>query len=847
MACMWAGQHRKAYPAGARFQAARTPLRVSSAMASLAAAIFASGIEAVAAAPLAGAGSVVEGLGRYVNPHTAIALAGVVGLILALTVTAIGLLRERQRSRAAMAAATVELERLRRRCDSHAIILAGEPQVIVSWPEREAEPVVEGDLGAILPGVSRQSVLAFGSWLSPAHAQALDGAISVLKERGERFHLDIRDTTGRYFEADGRVIGEQAVLRLREMTGEKRDVSRLRDALTTARGDLAALRTMLDAMPQPIWLRDREGGLIWVNMAYAAAVGAADGAEVVARQIEILDHETVAAARRETQESGVYEGRVSPVVAGRKLMLDVVQSRGGGGSAGMAYDVAPLEAAQADLRQLREAHARTFDRLTTAVAIFDASRKLVFYNTSYRQLWALDEGFLASAPADGEVLERLRARRRLPEQADFRKWKNELHIAYDKPDTQEHWWYLPDGRTLRVVLNPNPQGGVTYLFDDVSERFRLESRYNALMRMQGETLDSLREGVAVFGSDGRLRLSNPAFSDLWEMGDELIADHPHIDAIATHSRPLTTDDSLWDGICAAVAGMHDKRTRRMVRLLRTDGSVVDCAVAPLPDGVTLLTFTDMTDSVKAERALLEKNEALEKAARLRDDFVHHVSYELRSPLTSTIGFAQLLGEETVGPLNDKQREYASHITRSSEAVLALINDILDLASIDGGTIELDVGEVDVAETVAGAIRGLGDRLAEKNVRLEVDVPVETGSFSGDAKRVRQVLYNLLSNSVAFSAAGEVVTIRARRSEAEVLVSVSDFGPPFAAEHEDGVVDRPDAIANGRQRRMGLGLSLVRSFVELHGGRVDVSSLAGERTRVTCAFPVRRPSAREAAA
>jgi PAS domain-containing protein len=121
----------------------------------------------------------------------------------------------------------------------------------------------------------------------------------------------------------------------------------------------------------------------------------------------------------------------------------------------------------------------------------------------------------------GEI-ERLRAERRLPEQADFRSWKAGLHEAYQSTETSEQVWYLPDRRMLRVVITPNSQGGVTYLFDDVTDSYRLQTQYRALVTVQGETLDALREGVAVFGADGRLKLANVAFSQLWSLDHEAI-------------------------------------------------------------------------------------------------------------------------------------------------------------------------------------------------------------------------------------------------------------------------------------------------------------------------------------
>jgi signal transduction histidine kinase len=269
-----------------------------------------------------------------------------------------------------------------------------------------------------------------------------------------------------------------------------------------------------------------------------------------------------------------------------------------------------------------------------------------------------------------------------------------------------------------------------------------------------------------------------------------------------------------------------------------DGTVLDCAAQPLPEGATLLTLIDVTDSVNVERALTEKNEALEKAAQLRDTFVHHVSYELRSPLTNIIGFTQLLGDETVGALNERQREYSDHIMRSSAALLVIINDILDLASIDAGSLELQREDVDVQATIEAAVRGIEDRLAESSITLALDVPEDIGSVHADAKRVRQILFNLLSNAVGFSDAGQRVEVRARRTGQELLLSVRDFGRGMPPEIAESVFNRFESHTLGtRHRGVGLGLSIVRSFVELHGGRVQLETAPGDGTCVTCTFPV----------
>ena len=359
------------------------------------------------------------------------------------------------------------------------------------------------------------------------------------------------------------------------------------------------------------------------------------------------------------------------------------------------------------------------------------------------------------------MIETLRAARKLPEEQDFRQWKAQLHEAYRAIEPQEHTWHLPGGRTLRVVTTPNPDGGVTYLFHDVTERLDLERRFEELIRVQGETLDNLTEGVAVFGSDGRLRLHNAAFARMWRLAPEKLAERPHIEKITALCEPLHGNAPAWQSLRNVVTAI-DSRETTPGRIERRDGSVVDCITVPLPDAATLVTFHDVTDSVNVEFALRERNEALEDADKIKINFVHHVSYELRSPLTNIIGFVHLLSDPATGPLAEKQREYLDYITVSTNTLLALINNILDLATIDAGRMQLNLGLVDIRETMAAAAEGIQDRLVSAGLTLDIRAPEGIGSFTADKLRVRQILFNLLANAASFSPGGAIITLMAER-------------------------------------------------------------------------------------
>ncbi len=789
---------------------------------------------------LSGVAARAQAASGFAGADKAVGLSLGTGLILFSTLTALLYLAGRRRWALREAELSSEIEQLRQKVERARAFLASETQFAVVWAGARGEPEIEGDVTLALDAATApRRVLGFGAWLAPDQARTLENNVALLRELGQGFRQDLVSHNGRHLEAEGRAIGSRVVMRVRDVSGDRLELMRLREVHAAQTAQLEVLRGLLDLSSHPVWTRGADQALDWVNVAYAKAVDAESPRDAVARGLELLDSVAREAAARARQAGDVWKRREHVVVAGVRHLMDVLDAPLPGGGGGMADDLSELEAVRADHALQVESHIRTLDQLATAVAIFDRSKRLVFANAAYRHLWQLDPAFLEQGPSDSQILDRLRADRRLPEQADYRSWKAALHSVYQAVEPAPQIWHLPDGRTLRVAFDSNPQGGITYLFDDVSERFALQSQYNALARVQSETLDALQEGVAVFGADGRLKLSNPAFARLWRLPEKLIAERPHIDAVTAAGKPLAPDDAVWADLRSAVTGLHSARMGFERRMNRVDGAVVDCAVAPLPDGGALLTFIDVTDGVNVERALKERNQALLAAERLRNDFVHHVSYELRSPLTNIIGFIQLLGDGSVGPLNEKQREYAGYVLKSSAALLAIINDILDLATIDRDAMALQLGEVEIRRVIAEAAEGLQDRLAESHVELSIVAAPGIGAFQADGQRVRQILFNLLSNAIGFSEPGQVVTLAALRRDGEIVFKVTDRGRGIPPELLDKVFDRFEShTINSRHRGVGLGLSIVRAFVELHGGTIHIDSAPGEGTVVTCIFPIR---------
>lgn len=769
-----------------------------------------------------------------------IILAALIGTVSFAVLSAIALIRARNRTEVENTKLLQQSANLRAAADRAESIINADDQRVVVWETTGASPIVIGDIPR-LPGVPADGAdfIAFGSWLSAQSAAKLDRAVDILRADGEAFRLILSSRAGADLEAVGRTAGGRAVVRFRDLSGDRLALAKLEAAHRRLAAEHDALKEALDDSLLPAWIRGADGQLTWVNQAYCKAVGAPDRESIIEAGVELIDQAGRDAIEKAHKSAPGFHQRLSVVAAGRRLLFDVSDVVSAGGSAGFAVDATKIEASEAALKRLVEFHAQTLDQLATAVAVFGPDRRLRSYNAAYRALFGLDAGFLDSMPGESELLDRLRATRKIPEQADFRSWKEGLLSAYQAVEARESMWHLPEGVTLRVIANPHPEGGVTWIYENVTERLDLESRYNALIRIQGETLDHLREGVAVFGSDGRLRLHNPAFATIWDLDEDALAVRTHIATIAEACRQSLDSAAEWDKLTGSVAGVDETRASVSGRMERTDGRIIDFATVPLPEGQVMATFVDITDTVQVERALLDRNDALEAADRLKNEFIQHVSYELRSPLTNMIGFTQLIADANIGPLNDKQEEYVGYIMTSGQSLLTIVNDILDLATIDAGIMELDLSKVDLGEAVDSAIEGVRDRLSERNITLERRIPDSIGSLVADEKRLRQILYNLLSNAIGFSRDGGHVKVSARREQERIVLRVEDEGVGIPDDFIGLVFDRFESRPGGSARGgVGLGLAIVRSFVELHGGEVSIDSKRDKGTTVRITLPLR---------
>lgn len=624
-----------------------------------------------------------------------------------------------------------------------------------------------------------------------------------------------------------RAAERRAARALVELRAERDDQVRIeRDAAQVRDDEVTRLRAGFQAMPWAVWTRGPDQALRPLN-----------GRSEAIR--EDLEKASTLAVRALTGNRPAMESR-TVVVEGRRRLLEITETPDGtGGTTGTAVDLTGLEDLQAQVSRQIEAQQELLGALDTAVAIFGPDHRLVMANAAFAELWRVPPDRLDGDPTFAELLEIARERRRLPEQADFRAWRDDLiRLFRTLVEPYEDLMFLPDESTIRMRVQPYAFGGLLMTFQDVTDQLSLQRSINTLSEVQRESLDSLNEGIVVFGGDGRLRLSNPSFRTMWGFGDSPLAEGregPHVVEILGRMHEQYPAGVDWEREFDVWTAFLEDRHTHSGRVEQASGRILDYNILPLPDGATLINFHGVTDTLAVQRALQEQAEALEMADRLKSEFMANVSYELRTPLNAIIGFSEILANEYAGPINDRQKEYSQAIIESSNQLVRLVNDILDLASIEAGYLELERAPVDFQRLRTSIETLIRERARNRGVEFRIEMPDEMPVVLADERRLTQALFNLVSNGVSFSGTAGEVLLKMNVDGGALRFSVFDTGVGY----NTSAVTAPTARfeRGGRQARTEVSLSLVRSLIELHGGRVEVNSKPGEGTEVSGWVPL----------
>ncbi len=691
-------------------------------------------------------------------------------------------------------------------------------------------------------------------------------ALNHLNDFGGEFSLQIPIfSDSLYLEIRGRCISnssqtpgyinsiasqrQMVVLCLTDITQAAQEKNQYQKLHKEKNEEAEMLRITVDISPLALWYRDVHGRIQYCNSAYASALETSTH-RVVAENKELIDphHPTnTYDLSRKALETGKQQIlRTHLVVAGRRRFMEIAEIPIPEThlTVGYALDITEIEEAELDLSRHINAHQEVLDQISAPIAIYGPDTRISFFNQSYVRLFQLDESWLYSRPTLGEVLENLREKRKLPEYPNFPAHKRErMNLFNNLLQPIHEVLNLPDGLTLRLIISPHPLGGLLYLFDDITDKLTLERGYNTLVAVQKETLDHLYEGIVVFGSDNKVRLSNPAMGKIWHLSDEERASGNHINDLLKSVAPLFKDPNeskIWRKMMMDIVSLRQSTKGNF--LLEND-RMIEYSYIPLPDGSHLMSFVDVSDRWRFEQTLKERTQTLERTDRLKSDFIALVSYELRSPLNTIAGFIEILINQYFGQLNERQLDYCEGISGAAERLMNLINDMLDLASIEAGKLSLNYQKVELSKFLASVIDLVYNRAHDQGLDLSIENLSSNEIIYVDNRRLKHALFNLLTNAIKFTPAGGKVTLQVKDdpfNENSLLITIKDTGVGISLEDQQKIFNlfQHGTVTNSVQMGAGLGLSLVKSLIELHGGEISLSSSINEGTSITCQLPVR---------
>jgi signal transduction histidine kinase len=370
--------------------------------------------------------------------------------------------------------------------------------------------------------------------------------------------------------------------------------------------------------------------------------------------------------------------------------------------------------------------------------------------------------------------------------------------------------------------------GVIYEYDEEAQEFDLRASH----RMEAEAVEGLRAARIKLGEgatgQAALRRTPVQITDTSSQREGSVSRlRPLLNRLGYRSLltvPILRDHQIMGGLTVWRRQVGEFEPE-VVNLLQT--FAIQSALA--------------IQNARLFREIEDKGRQLEAANRHKSEFLANVSHELRTPLNAIIGFSEVLQERLFGELNEKQAEYTDDILSSGRHLLSLINDILDLSKIEAGRMELEVTTFHLPDAVENALLLIRERASRHGIKIDRVIDDRIGDFTGDERKIKQILVNLLSNAVKFTPEGGQIKVEAALGDSAVIISVTDTGIGIAREDHEAIFEEFRQVGtNYAQKRegTGLGLSLTRRFVEMHGGKIWVESEPGKGSKFTFTLPMK---------
>ncbi len=448
---------------------------------------------------------------------------------------------------------------------------------------------------------------------------------------------------------------------------------------------------LLDAIDLPLWQRNRKDEISYCNQSYAE--------DLLSSPEQVVQKNTSLWSIRGSNNSSLLQEEQHIILDGQRRLLEFREfstEKAPDMLSGYALDKTHQAEAQKQLARYVQSQREILDNISSGVSLYGPDKRIKYFNHAYVRMFGMDAEWLQTCPTMSEILENLRARRQMIEVADFASYKRRQLQNFSSlmsPFEEPH--HLPDGRDIRMVVSPHPMGGLFYVFDDITNQRDLERKFNTLIETHQTAINNLHEAVAVFGSDNRLKLTNPTFLKLWSLENQKNLEGQHLSDLLEYIRVQFQIENEWPDFKKKIQSFVADRQPKNKRFKRKDGKTIELTHIPLPDGGTLMSHMDITTTESAEKSLRKNNEALQEVDRLKSVFIRNVSRELKAPLDAIVGYSEMLDGQYVGEISKKQGIYTNKVLQSARSLSLMVTDLLELADLEAGKLKPNLEKLEV--------------------------------------------------------------------------------------------------------------------------------------------------------
>ncbi len=613
-----------------------------------------------------------------------------------------------------------------------------------------------------------------------------------------------------------------------------------------SKDEISEIEKILDALPIYVWQKNKDLKITYCNKAYANAMESSKD-YIISNNIKLISP-----SKRDSVyvDQSLYSSKPKKIVEhvvinGSRRLLAIEESPflGNDKSTGIAIDITDKEQLETNYKNYKKQTEEVLDNISVPIAIFDEETILVFANAATIKLFSIDGLDLYRNCKFSDIMDYLMSNESIISSSDILKYKDATANLFQTIIEPHHATiHLKNGNTMAVTISPNRGGGLIFMFEDISDKVALEREVNSISAIQIETLDHLAEGVMVFGADNLIKIINPAANNIWEKNKNFIG--IHINEFFKSSANLFNSEMELKLLTSKLVNMATQRMSFSEKLTLLSGRKINYSYIPLPDGLNLIKFVDISDRTNLERALKEKTDMASQIDKLKSNLVSNISYELRAPLQTINGFAEILYNKYFGELNEKQMEYCYGISTSVARVTEVVDAIISLANIEAGQMKIKYAEVNLLDFIKDSIALFNDRATIQGISISTDFADSSFTVFIDEQSMKQAIFQLISKSMKITPLGGKILISVTISEPNsdyFNLIINDNGLCLTDEELDRTKKTllNDSNDGSVDRSIEFGLLLANNIVRLHNGKISIDSEKEIGNTISCCIPVKQ--------